>query len=409
MESLFRFSALAEKMHPSPIRELFRISQQPGMISFAGGLPDPDTFPVAAFAACADILSRDGRTVLQYGASEGYPPLREAILDMMLGRLGYRPAAGELLITSGSQQAVDLMARALLDPGDVVVLEAPTYPGTLHCLRNAGARFALVPADGDGMQVELLPEVVARAEEATGRRPKLIYTVPDFSNPSGACMGLERRRRLVELARELGIPIFEDDPYGRLRYAGEHLPSLKALVGDAPQVIYASSFSKVLAPGVRVAWTVAAPELIRSMVLMRQGEDLCTSTVTQALVAEYCVRGLLEEHLGLIVATYARKSRAMQAALERHLPPGAARWHRPQGGFFFWLELASGSSRELFERAVAAGVAFVPGRAFYPGAAEQVGGTLSGDHFARLCFTFADETAIDEGCRRLGGVLGGAA
>jgi 2-aminoadipate transaminase len=409
VESLFRFSALAEKMHPSPIRELFRISQQPGMISFAGGLPDPDTFPVAAFAACADVLSRDGRTVLQYGASEGYPPLRDAILDMMATRLGYRPAAGELLITSGSQQAVDLMARALLDPGDVVVLEAPTYPGTLHCLRNAGARFALVPADGDGMQVELLPGVVARAEEATGRRPKLIYTVPDFSNPSGACMSLERRQRLVELARELGIPIFEDDPYGRLRYAGEQLPSLKALVGDAPQVIYASSFSKVLAPGVRVAWTVAAPELIRAMVLMRQGEDLCTSTVTQALVAEYCVRGLLEEHLCLIVATYARKSRAMQAALERHLPPGAARWHRPQGGFFFWLELASGSSRELFERAVAAGVAFVPGRAFYPGGGEQVGGALSGDQFARLCFTFADETAIDEGCRRLGGALGGAA
>jgi 2-aminoadipate transaminase len=253
--------------------------------------------------------------------------------------------------------------------------------------------------------VERLAEVIDRAEAEAGRRPKLIYTVPDFSNPSGACMSLKRRRHLVALAAERGIPIFEDDPYGRLRFAGEPLPSLKALAGDAPHLIYASSFSKVLAPGVRVAWTVASPELIRSMVLMRQGEDLCTSTVTQALVAEYCARGLLEQHLGLIVATYARKSRAMQQALERHLPRGAARWHEPQGGFFFWLELAAGDSRALFDRAAAAGVAFVPGGAFYPGAAELVGEPLSGERFARLCFTYADEDAIDEGCRRLGSVL----
>ena len=405
MDALFRFSALAEKMQPSPIRELYRVIQQPGMISFAGGLPDPDTFPVTGFASCADVLSRDGRTVLQYGASEGYPPLREAILRMMETRLGYRPAAGELLVTSGSQQAVDLMGRALLDPGDVVVVEAPTYPGTLHCLRNAGARFALVPSDADGMRVERLAAVVARAEADTGRRPKLIYTVPDFNNPSGACMSLGRRQQLVELAAELAIPIFEDDPYGRLRFAGEELPTLKSLAGDAHHAIYAGSFSKVLAPGVRVAWTVAAPQLVRSMVLMRQGEDLCTSTVTQALVAEYCVRGLLEEHLGVIVAAYERKSRLMHEALVRHVPDGAASWLRPQGGFFFWLELARGNSRALFDRAVAAGVAFVPGAAFFPAAAEQLGEALSGEGFARLCFTYADADAIDEGCRRLGSVL----
>ena len=399
---MFRFSALAEKMQPSPIRELFRMIQQPGMISFAGGLPDPDTFPVEAFASCADVLSRDGRTVLQYGASEGYPPLRDAILEMMADRLGYRPQAEELLVTSGSQQAVDLIGRALLDTGDVVVLEAPTYPGTLHCLRNAGARFALVPSDGNGMQVEKLNAVVERVTSATGRRPKMIYSVPDFSNPSGACMSLDRRKQLVEFAAEHEIPIFEDDPYGRLRYAGEPLPTLKSLVGDAPHVMYASSFSKVLAPGVRVAWTVAAPELIRSMVLMRQGEDLCTSTVTQALVAEYCNRGLLEEHLGLIIDTYARKSRAMQTALEKNLPAGVASWHEPQGGFFFWLDLASGDSRSLFDRAVEAKIAFVPGNAFYPDADEQVGEALAGDRFARLCFTFADDEAIDEGCQRFG-------
>lgn len=407
MSSVFRFSEVAERMQPSPIRELFRMIQQPGMISFAGGLPDPAAFPVGPFADCADVLSRDGRQVLQYGASEGYPPLREFLLGMMADRLGYEVRAEELLITSGSQQGANLAARVLLDPGDVVIAEAPTYPGTIHSLRNAGARFATVPCDADGMQVELLPEIVARTETETGRRPKLIYTVPDFSNPSGACMSLDRRQRLVAMAAELEIPVLEDDPYGKLRYTGETLPNLKRIAGGAPQVIYASSFSKVLAPGVRVAWTVAEPEFIRALVLMRQGEDLCTSTVTQALVAEYCRRGHLESHMSRILEVYSGKCRAMQSALERHLPQGAATWTEPEGGFFFWLELARGSSRELFDRAVAEKVAFVPGAAFYPGDDEQIGEIHTGDRFARLCFTFADEAAIDEGCRRLSRALAG--
>ena len=406
MSSLFRLSAVAERMQPSPIRELFQMIRQPGMISFAGGLPDPSAFPVGPFADCADVLSRDGREVLQYGASEGYPPLREVLLAMMADRLGFEVKPDELLITSGSQQAANLIARVLLDPGDVVIVEAPTYPGTIHSLRNAGARFATVPCDADGMQVELLPGIVDRTEAETGRRPKLIYTVPDFSNPSGACMSLERRHRLVALAAELEIPVLEDDPYGKLRYSGETLPNLKRIAGAEPQIIYASSFSKVLAPGVRVAWSVAEPELTRSMVLMRQGEDLCTSTITQALVAEYCRRGYLESHMGRILEVYSSKCKQMQLALKAHLTPGSAVWTEPEGGFFFWLELATGSSRELFDRAVAEKVAFVPGAAFYPGNEEQVGETHTGDRFARLCFTFADRDSIDEGCRRLGRALG---
>jgi 2-aminoadipate transaminase len=255
------------------------------------------------------------------------------------------------------------------------------------------------------MQVEVLAEVVERAARDTGRRPKLIYTVPDFSNPSGACMSVERRRRLVQLADGLCIPVLEDDPYGRLRFSGERLPNLKRLAGDSPTVVYASSFSKVLAPGVRVAWTVASPELVRSMVLMRQGEDLCTSTVTQALVAEYCRRGLLEDHLGTIIATYARKSKAMHEALVRHLPTAAADWQEPRGGFFFWLRLAHLGSQDLFTRAVDSGIAFVPGPAFYPAANEQTGEVHGGERFARLCFTFADEASIDTGCRRLGAAM----
>jgi 2-aminoadipate transaminase len=408
MSELFRLSSLARAMRPSPIRELFRVAGQPGMISFAGGLPDPDAFPVARFAACASVLARDGRRVLQYGPSEGYGPLRDTLLELMSQRLGHPVRPEELLVTSGSQQAVNLLARILIDPGDPVVVEAPTYPGTIHSLRNAGARFVAVPCDGDGMLVDRLPAAVARCEAATGLRPKLLYTIPDFSNPTGACLSLDRRRRLLETAAELGIPVLEDDPYGQLRYRGEPLPSLKRLAGSAPGVIYASSFSKILAPGVRVAWAVGPTEIIRAMVLMRQGEDLCTATVTQALVDEYCRRGDLEAQLGAIRERYSTKCAAMESALTEHLPAGAAEWRPPDGGFFFWLRLPGRSSRELFERAVAQGVAFVPGPAFYPAPDEQLGEPVDGDEFARLCFTFADPLAIDEGCRRLGRVLAGS-
>ena len=401
MDDLFRLSALARQMQPSPIRELFRVIAQPGMISFAGGLPDPRAFPVDRFAQCSDVLLENGSEILQYGASEGYGPLREALLTVMADRLGYDVQSEELLVTSGSQQAVNLIGRILLDPGDPVVVEAPTYPGTIHSLRNAGARFVTVQCDGDGMVVDDLPAAVDRCEAETGRRPKLIYTVPDFSNPTGACLSLDRRRRLIDTARDLRIPVLEDDPYGCLRYGGQAMPTLKKIAGDSPLVIYASSFSKILAPGVRVAWTVASPELIRAMVLMRQGEDLCTSTVAQALVAEYCRRDFLEKHLETILGIYSAKCRKMQQALAVHLPTGTAQWHEPQGGFFFWLRFPGRSSRELFDRAIGERVAFVPGGAFYPGTDETTGESVTGDEFARLCFTFADEAEIDEGCRRL--------
>jgi 2-aminoadipate transaminase len=407
MDDLFRLSHIARAMRPSPIRELFRVIGQPGMISFAGGLPDPAAFPVEQFAACSDILPAEGRRVLQYGASEGYPPLRETLLAMMSERLGYSVHPEELLITSGAQQAVNLVARVLIEPGDPVLIEAPTYPGTIHCFRNVGARFAPVPCDGDGMQVEAIPEVVARCEAASGRRPRLLYTVPDFSNPTGACLSIERRRRLLEIAAELRILVLEDDPYGALRYRGEALPPIKLLAGDTAGVLYTSSFSKILAPGVRVAWLVGPPALVRALVLMRQGEDLCTSTVTQALVDAYCRRGFLEPHLATMIERYSAKCSAMQRALTEHLAPDLADWHSPDGGFFFWLRLPGRSSRQAFDRAVAEGVAFVPGDAFYPALDEQLGGHSTGDELARLCFTFADAAEIDEGCRRLAAALAG--
>ncbi len=408
MDDLFRLSHLAGRIQPSPIRELFKMISRPDMISFAGGLPDPEAFPVDRFASCADVLASNGFEILQYGASEGYGPLREVLVELSTQRLGYEVSGNEVLVTSGSQQAVDLVGRGLLDPGDAVVVEAPTYPGTLHSLRNIGARFVAVACDGEGMRVDEIPDAVKLCERETGRRPKFIYSVPDFSNPSGACLSLHRRSRLLALAGELRIPILEDDPYGCLRYRGENLPTIKSLAGDSPTVIYCSSFSKILAPGVRVAWTIASPELTRTMVMLRQGEDLCTSTVTQGLVAEYCRRGFLDEHLETILAIYSKKCAAMDRALNEHLAPGAAEWHSPDGGFFFWLDLAAGSSRDLFDRAIAERVAFVPGSAFYPDTGEQVGHAVTGENFARLCFTFANHGQIDEGCRRLGRALSSA-
>jgi len=402
----FRFSPIAAALEPSPIRELFKVISQPGMISFAGGLPAPDAFPVEAFADCAEVLRTDGRMLLQYGASEGYGPLREILLDRMSAFLGFNVSPDQLLVTSGAQQVVDLMARALLEPGDTVVVEAPTYPGTLHTLRMAGARFAAVPCDGDGMVVDDLPGVVDRVIAETGRSPKLVYTVPDFSNPTGATLAADRRRRLVELARELRLPVLEDDPYGRLRYAGEPLPPLARLAGDDGHVVYASSFSKVLAPGVRVAWVIGPSELIRTMTLLRQGADLCTSTVTQALVAEYCRRGHLDRHLGRILEVYTTRRGAMLEAMDRHLDPSTVGWHPPDGGFFVWARFRDRAADAVFKRAVAEGVAFVPGGAFYPTSREQVGRPVTGPDRARLCFTFAEAAAIDEGCRRLARALG---
>jgi 2-aminoadipate transaminase len=399
----YRYSKLAESMRPSPIRELFKLTQRPGMISFAGGLPDPAIFPVAEFAECAGALREQGRVALQYGASEGFAPLVAEIRRRMGPLLGRPIAPEEVVIASGSQQVMDMLARVLVEPSDTIVVEAPTYPGALHTFRAAGARFAAVPCDTDGMRVELLDEVVERCRRETGRTPKFIYTIVNFSNPSGACLSADRRRALVAMAARSGIPILEDDPYGELRYQGERLPTVFSFADGG--VVFASSFSKVLAPGVRVAWAVGDAELIRKMVIAKQGMDLCTSMVAQVLVAEYCRRGFLDAHLGRIRAHYAAKAGAMASALAAALPRAAVEFSEPQGGFFYWLRLAAGDARAVFDRAVEHGVAFLPGETCFPRRDETVGAPVDGRPFARLCFTFAQADEIVEGCRRLAAAL----
>ena len=398
----YNYSARATAMRPSPIRELFKMIQRPGMISFAGGLPDPAIFPVEEFAGCGEVLRERGKEVLQYGATEGYRPLVLEIAHRMEPLLGRPVAPEEIVISSGSQQVMDMLSRVLFDPGDVVVAEAPTYPGALHTFRAAGARFALVPCDGEGMRTELLAVAIEASRRATGRLPKLIYTIINYSNPSGACLAERRRRELAEVAERYGIPVLEDDPYGELRYAGTRVPTLFSMAPGG--VVYASSFSKVLAPGVRVAWAVGDAGLIRKMVIAKQGMDLCTSVVAQALVTEYCRRGHLDGHLGKIRAHYAAKAAAMGAALNEHLPPGAVAFSAPTGGFFFWVGL-SVDGQELFKRAVEEGVAFLPGDTCFPDRDETVGEPHDGRRFARLCFTFAQPAEIGEGARRLARAL----
>jgi 2-aminoadipate transaminase len=285
---------------------------------------------------------------------------------------------------------MDLLCAALINPGDAVVVEDPTYPGAIHTMRNRGARFVTVPCDGDGMMTDLLPEKLAEASK-NGVTVKFIYSIVNFQNPSGAVLSAERRGKLLEIAKEYNLIIFEDDPYGHLRFEGEGEPTIFSM-DDTGRVVYACSFSKILAPGVRVAWIAGDPEIIRKMVLVKQGADMCTSVVAQALVAQYCAEGHLDSFLPKIIKHYSKKCKGMAEAFMKHLPP-EVEYSVPKGGFFFWLRVPGIDSKELFLKGIERGVAFVNGPAFYAN-----GG---GKDCLRTCFTFASQADLDEGAARL--------
>ncbi|MDR0649232.1 MAG: PLP-dependent aminotransferase family protein [Synergistaceae bacterium] len=384
------FSDQAKAMKPSPIRELLPYTKKPGVISFAGGNPDPLIFPVAEFAGASVILGRKGMEVLQYGATDGYEPLKTFIANWMAPRMGRVTAPDELLVTTGSQQGMDLLCAALINPGDAIVVEEPTYPGAIHTMRNRGARLLTVPCDGDGMIVDLLPEKLKAARDG-GLPVKFIYSIVNFQNPSGAVLSAQRRKKLLDIAAEFDLLIFEDDPYGHLRFEGQDEPTIFSMDASG-RVVYACSFSKILAPGVRVAWTVGDPQIIRKMILVKQGADLCTSVVAQALVAQYCEEGHLSSFLPKIIKHYSKKCKGMADAFAKHLPPDVE-YTVPKGGFFFWLRAPGIDSRDLFLKAVERGVAFVGGPAFFPN-----GG---GGDCIRTCFTFASQQDLDTGAERL--------
>ncbi len=392
-----KLSKAALNVKPSPIRALLKYTKTPGVISFAGGNPDPAVFPVAEFAEAAQILSREGRDVLQYGATNGYDPLRNYIAKWMAPRMGRETKPDEMLITTGSQEGMDLLCAVLINEGDTIIVEGPTYPGALHAMRNRGARFLSVPCDKDGLRVDLLPSVIEEGRK-NGHKIKFIYTIVNFQNPSGATLTAERRAELLKIAEKYDLLIFEDDPYGHLRYEGENVPTIFSMDKEqSGRVVYACSFSKILAPGTRVAWIVGDKDLINKMVMIKQGTNLCTSVVAQALVYEYCRLGHLDGFLPKIIAHYAKKRDAMDAAFRNYLPQNAI-FHRPEGGFFFWIQVPGVDSTKLFVKAIEHGVAFVTGPSFYAEPGE-------GADFMRTCFTFAQPEEIEEGAKRLAAAI----
>ncbi len=394
-----RFAQRTQRMGSSVIRELLKYTEKPDVISFAGGLPAPEVFPFAEVErAAATVLREQGKTALQYSPTEGYLPLRELLVRHM-ARYGIKVTPGNVMITSGSQQGLDLIGRLFVNPGDRVLTESPTYLGALQAWSAYQADYLTVPVDDDGLDVD-------RLEAQLRGGPKFLYILPNFQNPAGVTLSLERRRRLVELANHYGAPIVEDDPYGQLRYEGEHLPPLVQIdaewhdcaKGDCEftgDVLYLSTLSKTLAPGLRIAWVVAPESVISRLVQMKQGADLHSSTFGQMVAYEVARDGFLDRHVRTIREVYGERRNAMLAALERHFP-AEARWTKPQGGLFLWITLPEGiDSTELLREALGRErVAFVPGTSFFPR-----GG---GERTCRLNFSYVGPDLIDEGIRRLG-------
>ncbi|AKC69394.1 PLP-dependent aminotransferase family protein [Pandoraea oxalativorans] len=376
----------------SPIRELFKYLSEPGMISFAGGYPASDLFDVDGLAAAQARAFAQPTRCLQYGPTDGLAELKAQIIALMAQR-GAPCASEELLVTTGSQQGLDLLLRVMVAPGDVVVTEQPAYPATLQALRLQQAKIVTVPVDADGLDVAQLSMLLRDGKIAV---PKLLYTVPTFANPTGATLSRERRIALLKLAVEYRFVIVEDDPYGDLRFAGEAVPTMLGLTAEVPGsrdwVVHFSSLSKIVAPGLRVGWTVAPPEIARRCVVAKQTVDLCSVPWTQAVAAEYLAEGTLTRHLPKITEAYRLKCEAMCNALRDKLGD-AIRFHAPQGGMFVWARLAAVKTSALLPNAIAEKVLFVPGTAFFADNADEAS--------LRLSFAAPAVTAIEEGVARL--------
>jgi len=391
----FRLSERCSRLQPSAIREILKTTVSPEIISFAGGLPAPELFPVEDLGRAArEVLAEDGPGALQYGPTEGYEPLRHWVSEHLGSTVGLRVPAEQVLIVNGSQQGLDLAARVLLDPGDTVLVENPAYLGALQVFASYEANIVGVPCDEGGVR----PAELRRLLENLRTPPKLLYLVPQFQNPTGASLTADRRSQVAALAAEFGVPLLEDDPYGRLRYSGAAQPALATLAGPDGW-LYLGTASKILAPGLRVAWLVASDRAIHDrLVSAKQAADLHTSAFTQRLVWRYVRQpGALGTHVETLCGAYRRRRDAMLDSLFRHLPEGC-RWTRPEGGLFLWVELPAGvDTGELFPAALREKVAFVPGEPFWVG--EPRRNTL------RLNFSNAAEERIEVGIRRLGTVV----
>jgi 2-aminoadipate transaminase len=392
IDDMYEFNAPFQHPAGSPIRELFKYLGEPGMISFAGGYPASDLFDSEGLQAASMQAWQTSTRCLQYGPTDGLPELKAQLLALM-ARRGVTCAAEDMLVTTGSQQGLDLLLRVLLSPGDTALTEQPAYPATLQALRLQQARIVTVPVDGDGIDVDAL---ALRLAAGSIVRPKLLYTVPTFANPTGATLTRERRLALLRLAVQYRFVIVEDDPYGDLRFTGDAVPSMLALAsevaGARDWVVHFSSLSKVVAPGLRVGWTIAPVEIARRCVIAKQTVDLCSAPWTQAIAAHYLAAGSLERHLPRITQSYRRKCEALCDGLRTQFN-GEIAFHQPEGGMFVWARIPGVEIDALLPNAIASKVIFVPGKAFF--ADEPDTASL------RLSFAAPGVDDIREGVARL--------
>jgi 2-aminoadipate transaminase len=385
------YSKNAKSMRRSEIRDLLKFTRQPDLISFAGGLPAPETFPLKDIEnICIQILHEKGALALQYGPTEGEYVFREQIANWM-AREKPTIKPENILVTSGSQQGLDILGRVFLDPSDIAIVEIPSYIGAIQAFTAYRAKLVGIPQDDEGMRIDLLEKTLDKFA-GKKKKPKFIYVVPDFQNPSGVTMSLGRRRKLLQLAYKHEIPVVEDSPYRDLRFTGQSVPPIYALDKEN-QVIMLGTFSKLLCPGLRLGWLMAPTEWMDRMVVAKQAMDLNSPSFTQLIAAEYIKRGLLKEQIKGICLLYKKKRQLMLDALQKYMPKGVT-WTKPEGGLFLWVRLPKKmSANDLFLKAIDNKVAYVIGSAFHCNG--------KGQNTMRLNFSYASDAQIDEGIKRL--------
>lgn len=386
-----KFASRIDGMKGSAIRELLKLTEQPDIISFAGGLPAPELFPIKEMEqVCSRVLQEEGKVALQYSATDGYLPLREKIAKRT-EKLGFKPEAKDILITAGSQQGLDFSAKIFINQGDTIICESPSYLGALSAFRAYQPKFVEIPMDEDGMIMEELEKALA-----ANPNTKFIYTIPDFQNPTGRTMSIERRKRLMELANKYEIPVVEDNPYGELRFEGEIMPSLKCF-DTKNLVIHLGTFSKIFAPGLRLGWVIAAPEILQKYNVVKQGADLQCSTIAQREVNTFMEMYDIEDHIRKIIKVYGQRRNLMLETMKKEFPSTTTFTH-PEGGLFAWATFPKEiDAAVLLKKALEQKVAFVPGEPFYPN-----GGNAN---HCRLNYSCMPDDKIVEGITRMGKVL----
>ncbi len=390
------FAERTKEMKASEVRELLKLLQVPGMISFAGGFPNPESFPSEIVRKIADeVLRKDGAQALQYAITEGYLPLREAIADRM-NKKGMDVTKDNVLVTSGSQQVIDLMGKMFIDPGDTVLVSSPTYLAALTAFNAYQASYESVPLDQDNMRMDIFEDRIKRLARR-GNSPKIVYVLPNFHNPAGVTMPEKNRKKLVDLASDFDLVVLEDDPYSELRYVGEHIRPIKSF-DDEGRVVYMGTFSKILAPGLRTGWLVADPEILRKLVIAKQSTDVCTNVLSQRIAYEYMAQGYIDPQIEKIKKLYGRKLDIMLKGLAEYAPSDI-KYVKPEGGMFLWITLPETiDSADLLSKALKKRVAFVTGKAFFADPREGI-------HAMRLNFTHSSDDEITEGVKRLGSVM----